>query len=75
MNFLNGDDFVRLVVDELNRAQLHEHGFAFAHFELQTAAAADDLLGRDAIDLLRKGAHELVTAAGNDECLKPFARK
>ena len=34
------------------------------------AAAADDLLGRDAIDLLRQGAHELDAAAGDDEGLE-----
>ena len=34
------------------------------------AAAADDLLGRNAIDLLRPRAHELDAAAGDDEGLE-----
>ena len=34
------------------------------------AAAADDLLGRDAIDLLRPRPHELDAAAGNNEGLE-----
>ena len=50
--------------------QAHEHRLAVAHFELRLDAAADDLLGRDAIDLLRPRAHELDAAAGDDEGLE-----
>ena len=45
---------------------LHEHGPAVAHLELHLAAAADHLLGRDAVDLLRPRAHELDAAARDD---------
>ena len=50
--------------------QPHEHGLAVAHLVLRLDAAADDLLGRDAIDLLRPRAHELDAAAGDDEGLE-----
>ena len=49
---------------------LHQHRLAVAHLELRLAAAADDLLGRDAVDLLRPRAHELDAAAGDDEGLE-----
>ena len=45
-------------------------GLPSTHLELRLAAAADDLLGRDAIDLLRPRPHELDAAAGNDEGLE-----
>ena len=49
---------------------LTQHGLAVAHLELHLAAAADDLLGRNAIHLLGQGAHELDAAAGDDERLE-----
>ncbi len=49
---LDADRLAGLVVDEVDLRQLDEHRLAVAHLELHLAAAADDLLGRDAIDLL-----------------------
>ena len=53
--------------NEINRGHLHGYRLAVAHFKLQLAAAAYDLLGRNAIDLLRPRAHELDSAARDDE--------
>ena len=47
-----------------------EHRLAVAHFEFRLDAAADDLLGRNAVDALGPGAHELDAAAGDDEGLE-----
>ena len=45
-------------------------GLAVAHLELRLDRGADDLLGRDAVDLLRPRPHELDAAAGDDERLE-----
>ena len=67
---MDADRLAFLVVNEVQLRQAHEHRLAVAHFELRLDAAADDLLGRDAIDLLRPRAHELDAAAGDDEGLE-----
>src|SRR4051812_44726628 len=54
-----------LVVDEIDLGQLHEHRPCVAQLKLELAAAADYLLGRNAIDLLDPRAHEFDTAAGD----------
>ena len=50
--------------------QLHQDGLAVAQLELQLAGAADDLLGRNAVDPLGPRPHELDAAAGDDERLE-----
>ena len=50
---VDAERFARIVVDEVDLRQEHDHRLAAAHFELRLHAAADDLLGRDAIDLFR----------------------
>ena len=59
-----------LVVDEVDLRRLQEHRLAVAHLELRHADAADDLLGRDAVDLLGEDAHEFDAAARDDEGLE-----
>src|SRR5262249_14230382 len=53
-----------LVVHEIHGGQLDEHGLAVANLIPLLACASDDLLGRDAVGLLRKGAEELDPAPG-----------
>ena len=67
---MDADRLAFLVVDEIQLGQAHEDGLAVAHFVLRLDAAADDLLGRDAVDLLGPRAHELDAAAGDDEGLE-----
>ena len=50
--------------------QPHQHRLAVAHLVLGLDAATDHLLGRDAVDLLGPGPHELDAAAGDDEGLE-----
>ena len=72
---LDADGFTVLVVDGINRGQLHEHRFAVAHRKLQLAAAADDLLGRNAIDPLCKGRMNSMPPPETMKVLKPLARR
>lgn len=67
---IDPDWLAGFVVDEVQLGQAHVHGFAVTQFELCFDAATDDLLGRNAVDLLRPRAHELDAAAGNDEGLE-----
>src|SRR5437868_10606775 len=64
---LDANGFARFVVNELNFGWLPEYRLAVAQLELQFAGAADDLLRRNAIDLVRKSAHKLDATAGDDE--------
>ena len=50
--------------------QAHQHRLAVAQLVLRLDAAADDLLGRDAVDLLGPRPHELDAPAGDDEGLE-----
>ena len=59
---VNADRFSGLVVDEVNLGQPHENRLAVAHFILGLDAAADDLFGRNAVDLFRPRTHELDAA-------------
>jgi len=72
---LNADGFTRLVVDKVDFRQPHQHGRAVAQLETGLDAAADDLLGRNAVDLFRPGAHELDAAAGHDISLESVGRR
>ena len=63
---VDADGFPLLVVDQVDLGELDEHGTAVAHFELQLAAAADNLLRRNAVDALRPGTHELDAPARHD---------
>src|SRR5207249_7318734 len=62
--------FASLVVNKVHLRQPHGVGLALAHFKLQFAAAADDLLGRNPVDLFRPRTHEFDAAAGNNEGLE-----
>ena len=59
-----------LVVVAAELGQLDQHRAAVSELELDLAAAADDLGGRDAVDLLREDAHEVDPAAGDDPGLE-----
>jgi hypothetical protein len=72
---LDADGFAFLVVNKIDLRQFHEHGLAVAHLELEFAAAADDLFGRDAIDFLGPRAHELDAATDTMKVLKLLARR
>jgi len=48
--FIDANRFAGLVVDEVDRRQFHQHRRAILHLELGLAAAADDLLGWNAIN-------------------------
>ena len=63
---LNAHGLARVVVDEVHLRQADEGGLAVADLVLDLDRAADDLLGRDAVDLLGPGPHELDAAAGDD---------
>ena len=56
---LDADRFSVLVVDEIHFGQPNKNGHPVAHFILRLNTAADDLLGRDAVNLLTPGSHEL----------------
>ena len=56
------DEFSLLFVNAVAFGQSHEYGFAVA--QLALAGAADDLLGRSAIDLLGKDADGVDPASG-----------
>ncbi len=62
--------FALFVINEVDLRQPHEYRFAILHVKFGLDAAADDLLRRNAIDLLRPGPHELDAAAGDDERLE-----
>ena len=67
---VDADGLVGLVVIEVQFRQTQQSGLAVAHLEPCLDAAADDLLRRDAIGLLRPWPHELDTAARDDEVLE-----
>lgn len=67
---LDTDWLAVLVIDHVDLGQLDEQRRAVMHFELHLQAAADKLLGRDAVHALRPWAHELDAAARDDECLE-----
>ena len=56
-----------LVVKEIEFGQFHQSGLSIAHFEFQFSATADNLLRWNAVDCFRPRAHELDSAAGDDE--------
>ncbi len=60
-----------LVVDEVDPWQPDNRGDAICHPVLRRDRRPDDLLGRDAVDLLREGPDHLDAAAGNDARLEP----
>ncbi len=72
---VNTDGLAGLVVDEVELGQAHEHRSALAHFELHLDAAADDLLGRNAVDTLGPRPHELDASARDDPGLEPVRAK
>src|ERR1035441_9945221 len=62
--------FRSIVVNKINLRQAYEHRLAVTKFKLRLEAAADDLFGRDAIDLFRPRTHEVNAAAGDYEGLE-----
>ena len=67
---IDGDGFADVVVDEIQLRQAGEHGEFCHHFKLCDDAAADNLLGRDTVDLLGKDAHKFNSATGDDKGLE-----
>src|SRR4051812_31044418 len=64
---INADHFARTVVDELDFGCLHEHRLTIVQVIFNDAAAADDLLGRNAVGPFDPRPHELDTAARDDK--------
>jgi hypothetical protein len=67
---VDADGLAGLVVDEVDLGEAADDGSVRRHLELGLDARADDLLGRDAVDLLGEDAQELDAAAGDDEGLE-----
>src|SRR5690606_12144923 len=68
---LDANRFALLVVYELHRWKLHEHGaVALPRFEAQYAVTSDDLLWRNTVRFFCERAHELRAASGDDERLE-----
>ena len=63
------------VVDELDLGFLEQHGLAAAQLELHLAAAADDLLGRDAVGFSVHGRMNSMPPPETMKVLKPLARR
>ena len=72
---VDADRLACLVIDEVDLGQAHEHRLAVAHFEFRLDAAADHLLGRDAIDFLVHGRMNSTPPPETMKVLKPFARR
>jgi hypothetical protein len=68
---MNSHGLAILVVNELDFRQFDEDRLA-GQFELHLAGAADDLLWRNAIDLLGEDPHEIHAAARNDKRLESY---
>ena len=58
------------VVNEVQLWKTYQHRFAVAYLEFSLDAAADDFLGRNAVDLVRPGSHKFDPSAGNDEIVE-----
>ncbi|MNV97141.1 hypothetical protein D3C71_1922290 [compost metagenome] len=67
---LNANWLASLVIYEIDPWLLHQHRSSIAGLEFGLAGAAHDLLGRDAVRVLRKRADKFDTATGNDEGLE-----
>src|SRR5262245_15470844 len=63
---LNAHRLSFLVVDEVDLRELDKHRPPVSLFEFQLAAAANDLLRRDAVDALGPRTHEFHAAARHD---------
>src|SRR5450631_3803050 len=64
------DWLARSIVNEVDLWQAHEHRLSIEQFEFRLAAAANDLLGWNAIGFIRPGTHKIDAAARNDESLE-----
>src|SRR6266568_4202266 len=69
---LDADRLALFVVYELYLGQLQKQRLSVADFVLQLAAAANDLLGRNAVAVLGEATHELDAAARDNERLEPI---
>src|SRR5262245_3993320 len=67
---VNADGFAGAIVDEFDPGLLDEHGFAVLKIEFHDSAAADDLLGWNAIGCRDPRAHEFDAAAGDNKRFK-----
>src|SRR6516165_5969842 len=56
---VDGHGLANLVVDEVDLRQSHQHRLAISHLKLGLNGAANDLLGRNAIDLFCPRTHKL----------------
>ena len=64
---VDADGLALFVIVEVQLRQAHEHGLPVAHFKFRLDAAADNLLGRYAVNFLRPRTHELDAAARDDK--------
>ena len=67
---LDTDRLVCLVVVEIEPRQPHEYRYSIVYLEFSLDTTTDHLLGRDAIDLLSPGPHEIDAATRDDEGLE-----
>ncbi|MNT06151.1 hypothetical protein D3C72_1408050 [compost metagenome] len=71
--FIDGHGLARAVVVVVQLGQAHQHRLAVLHLKFGDEGGADDLLRRNAVDVLRPGAHELDFAARHDVGLEAIA--
>jgi hypothetical protein len=69
---VDANGLARLVVNEVQLRQAHQHRRAVAQREFRFDAAARDLLGRDTIHLLRPRPHKLDATARDNDGLEPI---
>src|ERR1035437_6712747 len=67
---VDGHGFADVVVDKIQLWEPGQAGNAADHLKLGDDAAADDLLGRNAVDLLCPDAHKLNSPSGDDKCFE-----
>ena len=72
---VDADWFASLVVNKVHLRQPHEDGLAVAHFKLQFAAAADDLLRRNGVALVGETRMNSTPPPETMKVLKPFAHR
>src|SRR5215469_5324966 len=68
--YLNADWLSLFVIDKLHFGQSQQLWFPIPDVVLHFAAAADDLLRRNAVSLFGKATHELNAATGHNERLE-----
>src|SRR5277367_3130726 len=71
----DGDGFAGSLVDKGNLWRAQKHRLAFAQLERGLASAANDVFGRNPVDLLSLMAHEIDAATRDDEGLEAACLK